>query len=142
MTSGHYRRSWTPSCFMPTAYLAAEGFVPQLMEELRRAGVRVRTVHDRLVIADGEAVASAGSGSVWHDVRGVAIDSIGDGAQKLRAVQRNWAAYAPLPHRRAALIQARLPHVSARPLVFPADLPAAPLGSWTLLAPGRLLYAA
>ncbi len=127
---------------MRTAYLAAEGFVPQATEELRGAGARVTTVHDRLLVAEGEAVSCAWAANVWHDVQDVAIDSIGDAARKLRAVQRNWAVYAPVHHRRAALIQDRLPHVSARPLVFPADLPTAPLGSWTLLAPGRLLHAA
>ena len=50
--------------------------------------------------------------------------------------------YAPLHHRRAALIQERLPHVSAKPIVFPAAAPTAPLGSWTLLAPDRMLAAA
>jgi 23S rRNA (cytidine2498-2'-O)-methyltransferase len=60
----------------------------------------------------------------------------------LRDIQRNWAMYAPLNHRRAALIQERLPHVSAKPIVFPAAAPEAPLGSWTLLAPDRLLAAA
>jgi 23S rRNA (cytidine2498-2'-O)-methyltransferase len=127
---------------MRTAYLAAEGFVPQALEELRRAGVRVAAVHDRLLIAEGDRAACAWAANVWHDVQEVTIDSIGDGAQKLRAVQRNWAAYAPVHHRRAALIRDRLPHVSAKPLPFPAALPAAPLGSWTLLAADRLLYAA
>jgi len=45
-------------------------------------------------------------------------------------------------HRRAALIQEKLPHVSAKPIVFPAAAPTAPLGSWTLLAPDRMLAAA
>jgi 23S rRNA (cytidine2498-2'-O)-methyltransferase len=49
--------------------------------------------------------------------------------------------YAPLHHRRASLIQERLPHVSAKPIVFPAAAPMAPLGSWTLLAPDQLLAA-
>ena len=62
--------------------------------------------------------------------------------RRLRDIQRNWAMYAPLHHRRAALIQERLPHVSAKPIVFPAAAPTAPLGSWTLLAPDRLLAAA
>src|SRR5204862_3812711 len=62
-------------------------------------------------------------------------------AQALRASQRNWAMYAPLHHRRAKLIEERLPHVSAKPIVFPAAAPTAPLGSWTLLAPDRLLAA-
>jgi 23S rRNA (cytidine2498-2'-O)-methyltransferase len=50
--------------------------------------------------------------------------------------------YAPVHHRRAALIQEKLPHVSAKPVVFPTAAPAAPLGSWTLLAPDRMLAAA
>jgi 23S rRNA (cytidine2498-2'-O)-methyltransferase len=36
-------------------------------------------------------------------------------------------------HRRAELIQGELPHVSAKPLEFPARPPSSPLGSWTLL---------
>lgn len=127
---------------MRTAYLAAEEFVPQLGEELRRAGVRVIASHDRLLIADGAPVASAWAANVWHDVQEVAVESIGDAAQKLRVVQRNWAMYAPLHHRRASLVQDRLPHVSAKPLAFPASLPTSPLGSWTLLTPGRMLHAA
>lgn len=127
---------------MRTAYLAAEDYAPQLAEELRRAGVRVQLAHERLLLADGEAVSCAWAANVWHDVQETAIDSIGHAALQLRAVQRNWAMYAPRHHRRAALIRDRLPHVVARPLRFPAAPPRAPLGSWTLLAPDRLLYAA
>jgi 23S rRNA (cytidine2498-2'-O)-methyltransferase len=130
------------SIIVPTAYLAAPDYEAPLAEELRRAGVRVQHVHHRLLLAAGDAATSAWAANIWHDVQDVAIDSIGDAAQRLRAVQRNWATYAPLHHRRAALIQARLPRVSAKPLRFPAAPPRAPLGSWTLLAPDRLLYAA
>ena len=49
--------------------------------------------------------------------------------------------YAPLHHRRANLIEERLPHVSARQIVFRPPAPTAPLGSWTLLAPDLLLAA-
>src|SRR5262249_49508735 len=63
-------------------------------------------------------------------------------AKKLRAVQRNWAVYSFAHHRRAALIADKLPKVSAKPLAFGAPMPAAPLGSWTLIAPDRLLAAA
>ena len=127
---------------MRTAYLAAEDFASQLAEELCRAGVRPTLAHDRLFITEGQPVASAWAANVWYDIEETAIASISDGAEKLRARQRNWAMYAPRYHRRAALLQERLPHVSAKPLVFPADPPAAPLGSWTLLAPDRMLYAA
>jgi 23S rRNA (cytidine2498-2'-O)-methyltransferase len=125
---------------MTTAYLAAEGFAPQLGEELQRAGVEVRP-HERLLIGDKD-VASAWAANIWHDCVEVPVTSIGAAANALRDVQRNWAMYAPLHHRRAALIQERLPHVSAKPIVFPAAAPTAPLGSWTLLAPDRLLMAA
>jgi 23S rRNA (cytidine2498-2'-O)-methyltransferase len=44
-------------------------------------------------------------------------------------------------YRRAALIQDQLPRVSAKPLVFGTQPPAAPLGSWTLLDAGTMLVA-
>jgi 23S rRNA (cytidine2498-2'-O)-methyltransferase len=67
------------------------------------------------------------------------IASINDAANKLRAIQRNWALNPHQHHRRAALIEERLPKVSAKPLQFGAPVPAAPLGSWMLLAPDKLL---
>ena len=127
---------------MTTAYLAADGFDAQLREELARAGVPVSAAHDRLLVAEGPAVASAWAANVWHDCVELPVTSIGSAAQALRDIQRNWAMYAPLHHRRAALIQDRLPHVSAKPVVFPAAAPTAPLGSWTLLAPDKMLAAA
>ena len=69
----------------------------------------------------------------------IPIQSIGDAAKKLRAIQRNWALYSFAHHRRAALIADKLPKVSAKPLAFGAPAPAAPLGSWTLIAPDRML---
>jgi 23S rRNA (cytidine2498-2'-O)-methyltransferase len=125
-----------------TAYLAADGFVDQLREELRRAAVAVRQRHERLLVCDGPAIAAAWAANVWRDCVELPVRSIGGAAQALRDIQRNWAMYAPVHHRRASLIQERLPHVSAKPIVFPAPAPAASLGSWTLLAPDRLLAAA
>jgi 23S rRNA (cytidine2498-2'-O)-methyltransferase len=127
---------------MTSAYLAADGLVDQLREELRRARVVVRREHQRLLICDGDAIDAAWAANVWHDCVELAVPSIGAAAQALRDIQRNWAMYAPLHHRRASLIQERLPHVSARPITFPAPAPSAALGSWTLLAPDLLLAAA
>jgi 23S rRNA (cytidine2498-2'-O)-methyltransferase len=126
---------------MGTAYLAADGFADQLQEELRRAGVAVTHRHERLFLCEGAAVATAWAANVWHDCQDLPVGSIGSAAKTLRDVQRNWAMYAPLHHRRAALIQERLPHVSAKPIAFPAKAPSAPLGSWTLLSPDRMLAA-
>lgn len=127
---------------MTTAYLAAEGFEPQLEEELQRTGVVPRTRHGRLLICEGAPAAAAWAANVWHECVELPVPSIGEAAKALRAIQRNWAMYAPVHHRRAALIQERLPHVSAKPIAFPAAAPTAPLGSWTLLAPDRMLVAA
>jgi len=126
---------------MTTAYLAAQGFELQAREELGRRGATIRTEHGRLLICDGPAVPAAWAANIWHECRDLPVNSIGSAAKELRDIQRNWAMYAPLHHRRAALIQEKLPHVSAKPVVFPAAAPVAPLGSWTLLAPDRMLAA-
>ena len=128
---------------MTTAYLAAEGFVDQLRggaaarrcrrDASARAAVRLRR-RRRSPRPGPPTSGTTASSCRWP--RSAAPP------QALRDIQRNWAMYAPLHHRRAALIQDRLPHVSARPIVFPAAAPTAPLGSWTLLAPDRLLAAA
>ena len=120
-----------------TAYLAAEGFVEELDHELGGADAR----HGRLLIASGAPRPAAWAANVWLDPQEVAIASISDAAAKLRAIQRNWTIYAARSYRRATLIQEQLPKVSARPLVFGSPLPAAPLGSWTLLDAQTILAA-
>jgi 23S rRNA (cytidine2498-2'-O)-methyltransferase len=121
-----------------TAYLAPEGFVPELREEL---GGAVTAAYGRLVLADGPPRPAAWVANVWLDPVRVPIASIADAARRLRAMQRNWALYAHAHHRRAALIAAQLPKVSAKPLVFGKPPPRAPLGSWTLLDSGTMLAA-
>ncbi|HZU90750.1 MAG TPA: SAM-dependent methyltransferase [Stellaceae bacterium] len=120
-----------------TAYLAAAGYVAELAHELGPIERR----HGRLLIAAGPPRRAAWAANVWFDPQPFAIASIGDAAAQLRAIQRNWAAYAPVFHRRAALIEQKLPKVSAKPLVFGAPPPTAPLGSWTLLNAGTMLAA-
>jgi 23S rRNA (cytidine2498-2'-O)-methyltransferase len=118
-----------------TGYLAAEGFTRELEEELAAPMLR----HGRLLVASGPPHPVAWAVNVWFDPQTIAILSIADAARKLRAIQRNWACYAPRYHRRAVLIQEQLPKVSARPLVFGEPPPPAPLGSWTLLDAGTVL---
>lgn len=127
---------------MTTAYLAIDGLESQLREELERRGVAVRATHGRLFLSETAPVSAAWAANTWHDCVELPVASIGTAAKSLRDIQRNWAMYAPVHHRRAALIQEKLPHVSAKPVVFPTAAPTAPLGSWTLLAPDRLLAAA
>ena len=117
-----------------TAYLAAEGFVEPLREELGA----VAAEYGRLLVAEGPPRPAAWAQNIWRNPREIAIVSIGDGVKALRALQRNWACLPHLHHRRASLIQDGLPKVSGKPLEFGAFPPAAPMGSWMLLAPDRL----
>jgi 23S rRNA (cytidine2498-2'-O)-methyltransferase len=120
-----------------TGYLAAGGYVDELAVEIGPIERR----HGRLLIAPGPPRPAAWAANVWLDPQEIAIASISDAAAKLRAIQRNWALYAPTLYRRASLIRQQLPSVSAKPLVFGAAPPTAPLGSWTLLDTGTMLAA-
>jgi 23S rRNA (cytidine2498-2'-O)-methyltransferase len=122
-----------------TGYLAPHGYEKELEEEL---GGRIIRIHDGLYLAAGPPQPAAWCANVWYDPVRISIASIGDGAKALRAIQRNWAVYPSGLHRRTALIQAALPHVSAKPLVFPSPPPSAPLGSWTLIDGSTILAAA
>ena len=126
-----------------TGYLAPVDLEHELRGELAAAGVSVvGEAHDRLLLSADEPFPSAWAANIWHDVREVSITSIGHAAKELRARQRNWAMYAPLHRGRAKLIAEKLPHVSAKPVEILGVVPAAPLGSWTLLEPDLMLVAA
>ena len=118
-----------------TAYLAPAGFERELARELGPGAEK----YGRLFVAPGPPRPAAWVANMWHDPGRLAIASIADGARQLRAIQRNWALYSSRLHRRAELIQARLPHVSAKPVRFPSPAPTAPLGSWTLIDSGEIL---
>jgi 23S rRNA (cytidine2498-2'-O)-methyltransferase len=120
-----------------TAYLAAEGYTEELARELGAVERR----HGRLLIAADPPRPATWAANVWLEPVEMPVASISDAAAKLRAIQRNWALYSAKLHRRAALIQERLPKVSAKPVVFGTSPPSAPLGSWTLLDATTMLVA-
>jgi 23S rRNA (cytidine2498-2'-O)-methyltransferase len=94
------------------------------------------------VLAPGPEKPALWAANVWQKPQRIAVESIGDAAKKLRAIQRNWFLYPFDHHRRAALIAEKLPVVSAKPLVFGARFPTAPLGSWTLIGHDTILASA
>ncbi len=126
---------------MITAYLAAEGYSEQLADELRYARIAVSLRHGDLFVTEDDAKAMAWAINTWRNCEWIDIDSIGDGARKLRDRQRNWSCYALEQRGRSGLITEKLPHVSAKPLAFAQPAPTAALGSWTLVAPQLILAA-
>jgi 23S rRNA (cytidine2498-2'-O)-methyltransferase len=122
-----------------SAYLAAEGFEAVMAEELALRDVAVDEWHGRLALSPDPPVAAAWALDIWTEPREIEVVSVRAAADALREMQRNWGAYKAGHHRRMALIEDRLPPVKAAPLVFPASAPASHLGTWTLLAPDRLL---
>ncbi len=116
-------------------YHAARGFLDHLQGELGD--------HDRV---DGELVTVLGerrrawwTRNVWEKPLLIEFSSIGDAANKLRGIQRNWA---PLPsrlNRRTALIAEKLPPLPVKPKPFPFTVPDVPMGAFTLLDEGLML---
>ena len=68
-----------------TAYLAAKGFLEDLLAEL---GDEVIEVRGRLVLAKGAPRPAAWAQNTWETPVFLPIESIGDGARKLTAIQR------------------------------------------------------
>ncbi len=120
-------------------YLALPEREPELLDELHHAGAQVLERHGRLLLTDNGPSHAAWASNVWLKPERIAIDSIGTAVRELQARQRNWALLGEAHHRRGALIQDALPHVSYRPMKFGEKPPRAPLGSWTLLEPNLLL---
>ncbi|MDR1617668.1 MAG: hypothetical protein LBS06_01315 [Treponema sp.] len=71
--------------------------------------------------------------NIWLDPRRIEFDSISEAAAALRGIQRNWAPVLFTEFRRGALINAKLPPISAKPRPFPWPVPGTPVGAWTLL---------
>lgn len=117
-------------------YHAAPGLLAELTAEL---GDAVTAVRDPLVVADGPARPAAFAANVWTEPQFIPVESIGQAAKALRAIQRNWALVPAGHFRRAALVAEKLPKVAAKPLVFGQPLPSAPLGAFTLWEENLLL---
>ena len=114
------------------AYLAPPRYTEQLIQELERAGQKIVFVRDRLIGVCGPAYAAVWAENTWYSPKFIPISSINEGANLLKAIQRNWALLPTEEQGRSRLIQEKLPHVSAKPHVFGKPLPTASLGSWTL----------
>ena len=121
-----------------TAYLAARGFLGHLLDEVPE---RSRVDEDLVGCWSMDSPSDASmdkkrvywTRNVWEEPFLLEFDSISKAAKALRGIQRNWAPYPTRLHRRMALIAEALPPLPLKPKAFPFALPAAPMGSFTLL---------
>ncbi|MBP5225881.1 MAG: SAM-dependent methyltransferase [Kiritimatiellae bacterium] len=70
------------------------------------------------------------------------IESAGDAAKAMMALQRNWASCQYQLWRRAELIERKLPFIPTKPRTFPFDFPTTPMGIFTLVNDRQILASA
>lgn len=70
------------------------------------------------------------------------FDSIGEAAGALKEIQRNWGPYQYTCFRRAQLIQEKLPYINLKERKFPVEIPATPMGLFTLIDEHTLIASA
>lgn len=122
-----------------TVHVAAPGYADTLADELARRGSRVVARRADLVFAAGVPGPAAWAANSWLAPVEYHVASVGEAARCLRRLQRNWHGHPIAHHRRARLVADKLPAIRFRELGFPATVPTAALGAWTLLARDRLL---
>lgn len=118
--------------------LAPSDLVDVVAQEL---GEHCLEQKERLFLVDDRAE-SFWAQNIWFDIQNLKFESISQAAKHLRGIQRNWWLHSVTAHRRANLIQDKLPPLKPKPVDFLAVVPSAPMGSWTLWDEETLLYSA
>ena len=118
-----------------SAYLGSKEYMKPLINEI--AGII--DVQGQLILSSAPPIRALWALNIWQTPTMIPIESINDGAKKLKSIQRNWCLYSYQSHRRAKLIQEKLPYISAKPLKFPCQPPSSSIGSWTLITPNQIL---
>jgi 23S rRNA (cytidine2498-2'-O)-methyltransferase len=124
-------------------YHTVSGFEDHLEKELARTAGAVsghETWGPLLYYPDNEQQAFWHQ-NIWLNPVKIEFDSIGEAAKALRSIQRNWYPVFFTQFRRGALIAEKLPPVSVKPRPFPWDLPAVPMGAFTLLDANTMIAA-
>ncbi len=70
------------------------------------------------------------------------FNTIGEAANHLKNIQRNWAPYQYTCFRRAQLIQEKLPYINLKDRKFPVSIPQSPIGLYTLIDEHTLIASA
>lgn len=116
---------------------------PRYMEDVLAGELSDRVIErrGRLFLVRGRTIPHWAQ-NVWLRPEIFRFKSISEASDHLRQIQRNWWLHSIGHHRRAKLIQEKLPSLKQKRFDFLATIPTSPLGSWTLLDENTLLYSA
>ena len=120
-------------------YIAPFKHESDLRDELNFKNVPILKEIGRVFLCGGKREDIVWAQASFYNLQEIPIDSINDGAKKLKALGRNWAPFTVAHHRRAELIQKELPHYPKKPLSFLQTRPETPMGGWTLWEPNLIL---
>jgi 23S rRNA (cytidine2498-2'-O)-methyltransferase len=119
---------------MLTGYLAPKKFEKDLMKEIELyRELRLLEQHERLFVVEGPLRNLAFAQCTWPGLLKLPFTSIGDAAKALKSRGKLWACYSHKFHRRAALIQEKLPNLKSPAQAFGKPAPQRILGGWTLI---------
>lgn len=118
-----------------TIYQAFKGFEKQLIAEI---GSPQEQIGD-LMIYKHKMRKALWAKNIWGNTKIIAIDSISDGARKLRSLGKIWIPYHHKYVRRGTLIQEKLKTIPLKRLNFLDDIPETALNHWTLLGEHTIL---
>ncbi len=121
------------------AYWAAENFVDECLRELELKGAKVLWQNERLIYASHAPQSLAWANNTWLTPKKISITSISDGARQLRELGGRWTLASVAHHRRAQLIQEKLPRFKEHEVEFLAPLPKVRAGSWALIDADTIL---
>ena len=125
-----------------TVYIAPRFFEQELKQELEHYKLPIVEEKGRLFLVDAKPRQLAWAQNTWLEPFFMPIDSVGDAAKKLKAIQRNWHNHPIDLFRRAKLIEEKLPPMRFKPHEFGQNSPNSPLGAWALWDNNTLLLSA
>jgi len=126
-------------------YQAVPEYEDHLFAELQKTRDRLSPIGNILLYDTDDSGTEAPvfwHRNCWLKPFRLEFDSINEAAGALRGIQRNWAALPFTQFRRAALIESKLPPITAKPRPFPWLLGDSPMGAWTLLDKNTMIASA
>lgn len=118
------------------AYIAFEEFSYHLKDELKnRFGYTSEPIeYENLLYYEHEKVVEPSwAKTCLNEVFEIEFESIGQLANTLKSLQRNWAQYAFGNFRRSQLVQDKLPYINTKLKPFPFDVPNSAIGVFSLI---------